>query len=483
MSNGFRYAQIMGQMLNRPLFAHPRIAVTVYNALCGRFGTAPAEMPHTADVEAIAGILPAPEAKRSDRLAIYASRFEGEMVQNSESGKYPRIEPFMRTRDGVAIITGTGELVNRGAWVGANSGVTSYEGLKFQLGRAGRDPRTKAILLDVESPGGEAVGMAELSSFVRAVAAEKPVYAVVNGMAASAGYGMIAGATRIFNTPSGLAGSIGCVLLHMDMSKALEQKGLSPTLIFAGDHKVDGNPTEPLTDSVKAELQGEVDTFYQQFLGTVAAGRGRRLSEKKARDTQARTYIGQQAVDAGLADGIGTFEEVLSEVSAKLRRANGSAQPQRSKAMAIELGGDVSATDHANAVSAARNEGHAAGLAEGEKRGATAALARIQQLVAHEKVKGKEGFALKLACASPDLSVDAIVGLAEEIPAASAAAAASSVASIADRAAKTPVNQLAPQAPVGGDPQGHGTEQPAADAGWGSHVKAANASRQSAFRR
>lgn len=136
--------------------------------------------------------------------------------------------------------------------------------------------------------------------------------AVVNGMACSAAYAIASGARRIVSTPTGVSGSIGVVLLHVDYSKALDKAGVTPTFIFAGARKVDGNPYEPLSKGVKSNLQDEVDRFYDLFVSTVAQGR-KGLTEKAIRGTEARTFIGQAAKDAGLVDDIGTFEDALAD--------------------------------------------------------------------------------------------------------------------------------------------------------------------------
>jgi signal peptide peptidase SppA len=160
--------------------------------------------------------------------------------------------------------------VSRGAWVGASSGLTSYEGIKAQLDAALADPKVTAIVLDVHSPGGEVIGAFELGDAVRAAAVVKPVVAVANGMMASAAYAISAGATRIVAAPSAVVGSIGVVMMHADYSRRLDKEGITVTLLHAGAHKVDGNPFEPLTDQVKADLQAEINAVYDQFIATVA---------------------------------------------------------------------------------------------------------------------------------------------------------------------------------------------------------------------
>jgi ClpP class serine protease len=99
--------------------------------------------------------------------------------------------------------------------------MTSYEGLKYQLATAARDASVSSILLDMDSPGGEAVGSFEAADAVRAAAGVKEVVAVVSGMAASAAYAIASAATRIVTTSSGISGSIGVVMLHADYSNKL----------------------------------------------------------------------------------------------------------------------------------------------------------------------------------------------------------------------------------------------------------------------
>lgn len=239
-----------------------------------------------------------------------ASRFVGE---RAAGGAY-RV-----TQNGTAIITIQGALLNRGMIVGENWGLATYEGLSFKITQAARDPKVKAIVLDFDSAGGEAAGAVELSALVRKINAIKPVFAHVGGLAASAAYAIASGARAIASLPSGMSGSIGVVLMHIDVSRALDEAGISPSLIFAGKRKVDANPFEPLPKGVRADLQTEVDKFHALFIDCVAAGRGARLSADAARATEARTFIGADAKRIGLVDEICSFAELLAAVE---RRAS-----------------------------------------------------------------------------------------------------------------------------------------------------------------
>ncbi len=348
---------IADRVLNRPLLVHPDKLPIVLSVLEGRLPIGPLPVSGSSDLpsEAMA-VLTGPSPS--------ASRFVGEVADTDPQTGVKTALPYRR-EGGVAIVSVIGSLVNRGAWLGSYSGETSYEGVKYQIGKAAADPRAHAILLDIESPGGEAVGAFEVAAAVRAAAALKPVVAVVNGMAASAAYAIASGATKIVTTATGMSGSIGVVLLHADYSRQIDKAGVTPTLIFAGAHKVDGNALQPLSDEVKSDLQREVDGFYDLFVETVATGR-RNLSAAAIRGTEARTYIGAAAVAEGLADEVGTFESALAELvsrapkgRASMSNRKGANMDNKEGAPAADAGITQAHLD--TAVAAARNDGLAAG--------------------------------------------------------------------------------------------------------------------------
>lgn len=288
--------RLSDRLLNTPLLIHPAKAQIILGALSGRIGL-------DADLFSLDE---AAEATEANRFTGSSRRVDG-------------TSSMMRTADGVAIIPVLDTLVNRGAWLDSRSGLTSYEGIAAQLRAAGQDPEVRSVLLDISSPGGEAAGMAGLADMIRSVRQTKPVTAFVNDMAASAAYGISSAASEIVISPTSIIGSIGVVMLHADRSGELAAQGVKPTLIFAGSHKVDGNPFEPLSDAVRADLQASVDAHYRQFLDTVATGRGRKLTADMARATEARTFIGAEAISLGLADRIASFDEVLGSLSEQTR--------------------------------------------------------------------------------------------------------------------------------------------------------------------
>lgn len=415
--------RIAERVLNRPLLVHPDKVPFILAVLEGRIPVG-SSVRDLCDASERISELPeeAQAVLRGPRRD--ASRFVGDSVEvDPLTGKTTKVLPYKRTKDGTAILSVTGSLINRGAFVGSSSGETSYEGIKFQAASIAADSKVSNVILDIESPGGEAVGAFEAAQAIKELSAIKPVTAVVNGMAASAAYALASGASKIVTTPTGVVGSIGVVLLHADYSRALDKAGITPTLIFAGAHKVDGNPFEPLPEAVRADMQREVMQFYDLFIQTVANGR-KQMSSQAIRGTEARVFIGQEAVDIGLADEVGTFESVLAEISARSTARNLSAFNLKGSLMTNKNEGAPAAENtgitleaHTAAVEAAAAQGKTAGIAEGIAQGKKAAHDRFAAILADEKIKGKEKTALDLAMKSPDMSAADVVAFVAALPA------------------------------------------------------------------
>ena len=156
---------------------------------------------------------------------------------------------------GIAVIPIHGTLVKRVLGMEAASGLTSYGGIAQEIDAALADPLVQGILLDIDSPGGEASGSFELARQVRAACAVKPVWAIANDAAYSAAYAIAASAQQLIVTETGGVGSIGVIALHIDQSVKDANDGYRFTAVTAGAHKNDFSPHQPLTDGAKAELQ------------------------------------------------------------------------------------------------------------------------------------------------------------------------------------------------------------------------------------
>ena len=386
---------IADRFLNRPLLLHPSKAEVILHVLQGR--------------------LPIDGAEAST-LPVDANRFIG---RNSRADGSVRM---LRAIDGVGIIPIVGSLVNRGAWIGASSGLVSYEGVSALLRDAAADPEIRAVVLDIDSPGGEATGMFTLAEQIRQLSANKPVIAFVNDMAASAAYGIASAATEIVVSPTSMVGSIGVVLTHLDRSAEMDQRGIKPTLIYAGAHKVDGNPYGPLPAAVEADLQAEVSKIYDQFVGLVARGRPA-MSRADIRATEARTFIGQDAIDRGLADRMASLDEVLASLSTE---APGAAT-RRTTEIAMSKTTPTAPTAE---VPPPTPEAHEAALHTARAEGASTERSRITAILRSDTATGREAQAIALAL-DTDLAADAALKVLAATPIVVARAAAT----IAERAA------------------------------------------------
>lgn len=217
---------------------------------------------------------------------------------------------------GIAVLPIYGTLVRRTVGLDAASGLTSYQDIARQLDSAIADPSVAAIVLDIDSPGGESGGVFDLADRVRAAAQIKPVWALANDMAYSAAYAIGSAASRFFVTRTGGVGSIGVIAMHADQSVKDAKDGVRYTTVFAGARKNDLNPHEPISDEAHAFLKREVDRIYGLFVDTVASHRG--LTSDAVRATEAGVFFGQDAVAVGLADAVGTFDDLLAELTAAL---------------------------------------------------------------------------------------------------------------------------------------------------------------------
>ena len=230
----------------------------------------------------------------------------------------PRVTPAQPS--GIAVIPIHGTLVKRVLGMEAASGLTSYGGIAQEIDAALADPQVQGILLDIDSPGGEASGSFELARKIRHAATQKPLWAVANDAAYSAAYALAASAQRLIVTETGGIGSIGVIALHIDQSVKDAQEGYRYTAVTAGAHKNDFSPHHPLSDGAKAELQAEVDRLYGLFVEHVTAMRS--LNADAVRATEAGLYFGANAITAGLADAVSSFETALADFSLFLSARN-----------------------------------------------------------------------------------------------------------------------------------------------------------------
>lgn len=180
------------------------------------------------------------------------------------------------------------------------------------------DSAVSAIVLDINSGGGTVAGTSALSDAIYRARGVKPVIAVANEHAYSAAYWIASAADRIVITPEGGMGSIGVYTQHIDDSEFWKSLGVKIETIYAGEFK--GAQVRPLTETTRAHIQEEVDALEQQFVQAVARNRDTSVKDVRDRMADARIFVGQAAVTAGLADSVGRLSDVLSTLQSKQRK-------------------------------------------------------------------------------------------------------------------------------------------------------------------
>lgn len=236
---------------------------------------------------------------------------------------------------GVAVIPVHGVLVPRAANLDACETMTSYEGLRRDIRAAINDPLVERIVLDIDSPGGSVSGAFELATDIRAMAQSKPITGLVNFMAYSGGYLIAAACTDVVVSRTSGVGSIGVIASHLDRSAQAEKMGVKVTTIFAGAHKNDMSPHEPISEQSVRVLTDMVNEGYEMFTSAIADYRG--LSVAQVRATEAGLFRGQAALTAGLADRLESPQDAVDSISRAVSESRAQRQSGRLSVRAAAL--------------------------------------------------------------------------------------------------------------------------------------------------
>lgn len=401
------YPHLAARVFNTPLLVHPQKLDAILAGLGGRLLGADGLRFEAADLTA--------------RAALPAEMFSTRRGERTERG--------YRVLDGVAVITAMGALVHR-TKIDANSSLLiGYNDIAADMEDALGRSDVHAIALVLDSPGGEVSGAFELAERIFAARGSKPIVAIADGMAASAAYLAASAADEVVLTPTSYVGSIGVVMRHVDFSRALANDGIYVTHIFAGEHKIDGNPYQPLPESVRATLQADIEGLYQMFIQAVAKHRG--LDEQAVRNTRAAVYRGVAAVATRLADRIGTVDAVVAELAARRTHAvstgvgmsyqpEGTTMNQASaNAAAAATTASAGATTPAAAAAAAASAAPEQGKTYAD--GVQAERARVTAILGHANAAANP--LITQQCIATGLSAEQAKGFLDAAPAAATAPA------------------------------------------------------------
>lgn len=221
--------------------------------------------------------------------------------------------------DGVAVIPVQGIIAKKMNLFHQISGGISTELLGRDIEHSLDNDDVHSIILDIDSPGGTVDGTEDLGELIFNARERKPIVGLANGLIASGAYWIGSAASKLYianNTTE--VGSIGVVATHYDYSKANEKQGVAITEIYAGKFKRIASENKPLTKEGRQSIQDRIDYLYSIFVDTVARNRG--VDSVTVLDNMAdgRLFIGQQAIDAGLVDGVSTMTALIEQLNSNV---------------------------------------------------------------------------------------------------------------------------------------------------------------------
>lgn len=262
--------------------------------------------------------------------------------------------PRLLTKQGnVGVVSIRGPLVPSAPWYARYTGITGYDEIRSALIAAANDPDIGAVLLDINSGGGAVAGVTDVADLVGMIDAKvKPVHTYSDGMIASAALWVGASARDLQIGKVTEAGSIGVLTVLKSMSRYYKEMGIDAEVLRSAEFKAMGHPLDPITDKAKAEIMDQLMQMDAMFNEHMADARGTTVELATEKFGKGRVFIGQRAVEVGLADAVSTFDAVISSLQGAI-----DSQKQRSQYGANSLKGPV--------VKTALTEQHVAALAEG----------------------------------------------------------------------------------------------------------------------
>lgn len=246
-----------------------------------------------------------------------------------------KLPPLWRHEGDTAVVEIDGPVVQGEAGLGRLFGMVGYADIAKASIEATQHKDTKDVLYHINTPGGDVAGIADMSATFETLSRLKPSRVHTSELMASAGYWMASAIKgEISAGPTALVGSIGVLRVHSENSKQLAERGVTATVLRSGEYKAELNSIEPLTDDIKARAVAQLEEVHGMFRAQVAKGRPNLSAEKLAEVTKGQTFLGKQAIKAGLVDKVQSFGLALKLLDTKKQSGN---TPPNSKGKAMHL--------------------------------------------------------------------------------------------------------------------------------------------------
>jgi len=305
----------------------------------------------------------------------------------------------LEMRDGIAVLPVVGPLFRYANLFTQVSGASSYELLAKDFTQAVENPDVKAIVLNIDSPGGEVNGCAEFADMIHEARGVKPIIAYASGDAASGAYWIAAAADEIVVSKTSALGSIGVVGVYRG------NKGEDAVEVVSSQSPY--KRLDPDTDDGRARLQKRIDAMADVFVDAVAKYRGVASSHVQNHYGSGDVFIGDAAVKQGLADRIGSFEKLLSELS-----GNPVSEPSPHS---INPNQQEKSMDDIQSLREAYPDLTASLEQDAVKQGVATERSRVQGILSHDEADARTLLAQHLAFET-DMEVEAAVSVLSKAP-------------------------------------------------------------------
>lgn len=252
---------------------------------------------------------------------IRSSSVEGERKPTFGDGTQ---DYMMQRYKNLALIQISGNLVKSDSFWNRYYGQVSYDEIRRSVIMALSDRSVDGILAIMGTPGGTASGADAMASFFTKADQTKPFYAFAESDMCSGGYYLGAPAREIYAQRAALVGSIGVIMVHMDVLGAMQEQGITPTVFRAGEFKALGTPYEHLDKKSSASIQKTMDTYFAMFNQHVVDNRGfKDIPDLLAEAGEGRVFMAEEAKQVGLVDQVAELEDALEEISDKSKTQSG----------------------------------------------------------------------------------------------------------------------------------------------------------------
>lgn len=236
--------------------------------------------------------------------------------EGAEMGRYAQRDPdaqslsSVEVKGDVAIVNVHGPMTKEDSVATSVFGGTSSKNARLALEQLARDDDVSAILLHIDSPGGTVAGTGDLADAVFKARQQKPVFAFIEDLGASAAFFVGSQATRVFANRHAQVGSIGVFAQVFDMSELFDEVGVKALIVKSAEHKGDFAMGTEVTEEQVEELQREINDMHALFVQTVA--RGRDMTEEEVEElADGRVHIASDAKELGLIDEVASFRSVM----------------------------------------------------------------------------------------------------------------------------------------------------------------------------